>query len=517
MCLIWYVRPIFVIFKEIRLVMKLHIDESKEYLVIDECTQKEYDQLCISYNKDVKNARFSPNFKSGSWDGKINFMKGKYLPASTYKYLFGICEEFGFNCEIDGLEDLFDNDIDYDEFKEWCDDFFKDSEKKPRYYQIDAAYKGLKYRRCMLQLATSAGKTYIAFMIIAWLLTHRNVKKIMMVVPGIDLVLQPTADFTEYNNGKLDLKIQQVYSGCRKVTNANIYIGTYQSLRTECAEFFNQFDVVITDEVHKACSKSQIKIMDQCKFPYRIGLSGTIPTTKYADGLTLETNFGPIVVDIKAKQLQEEGFISNCKISQIRLNYTSDQQKEAFKNAKKQLVKIGKGKDMYHLESKYVNESEKRFYIISKLIANTKQNTMVLFNGKDYGKKLFKWLKENTNKMIYYIDGDIDKKVREEIRKRMEMKDDVILVASFGTSSTGISINRIFNIFFITSYKSISTILQSVGRGLRKSDKINKDFVNIYDISDDLYSGCYEMAHARERIKIYEGQGFPFEIKKIKM
>ena len=113
--------------------MKLHIDESKEYLVIDECTQKEYDQLCISYNKDVKNARFSPNFKSGSWDGKINFMKGKYLPASTYKYLFGICEEFGFNCEIDGLEDLFDNDIDYDEFKEWCDDFFKDSEKKPRY------------------------------------------------------------------------------------------------------------------------------------------------------------------------------------------------------------------------------------------------------------------------------------------------------------------------------------------------------------------------------------------------
>ena len=497
--------------------MKLHIDDTKEFLVIDECTQQEYDQLKISYNKDVKKARFSPQFKAGTWDGKINFLRNKYLPASTYHYLFSLAEEFGFPCEISNLDCLFDNDIDYDEFKDWCDEFFKDAEKKPRYYQVDSAYRGLKYRRCMLQLATSAGKTFIAFMMIAWLMTHRNVKKVMMVVPGIDLVLQPTADFNEYNNGKLDIKIQQIFSGCKVTPDANIYIGTYQSLRSECASFFQQFDMVITDEVHKACSASQIKIMDQCKFPYRIGLSGTIPTTKYADGLTLVSNFGPIVVDIKAKQLQEEGFISDCKITQVRLDYTTDKQKDAFKNAKKNQVKIGKVKDMFQLESKFVNESEKRFFIIAKLIAATKKNTMVLFNGKDYGQKLFKWMKENTTKMVYYIDGDIDKKVREEIRKRMEIRDDVVLIASFGTSSTGISINNIFNIFFITSYKSISTILQSIGRGLRKSEKINKFFVNIYDISDNLYSGSYEMAHARERIKIYESQGFPYEIKKLKM
>ena len=146
--------------------MKLHIDDTKEYMIIDECSQVEYDQLCISYNKDVKNARFSPNYKSGSWDGKINFMRGKYLPASSYQYLFNICEQFGFKCEIENLECLFDNDIDYEEFKDWCDDFFKDAKKKPRYYQIDAAYKGLKYKRCMLQLATSAGKTFIAFITI---------------------------------------------------------------------------------------------------------------------------------------------------------------------------------------------------------------------------------------------------------------------------------------------------------------------------------------------------------------
>ena len=497
--------------------MKLHIDETKEYLVIDSCTQQEYNQLCLSYNKDVKNARFSPQYKAGSWDGKINFLKNKYLPATTYQYLFNICNEFGFECEISNLDTLFDNDINYDEFEEWCHEFFKNNEKKPRYYQISSAFKGLKYRRCQLQLCTSAGKTMILFMIFAWLLTHRNIKKIVMIVPKIDLVLQPSGDFLEYNNNQIDIKIQQIYSGCKITPDANVFIGTYQSLCKECPEYFSQFDVCLVDEVHLATNASQIKIQSMIKSPYRIGVSGTIPTTKYADGLTLVSNFGPVLVDIKAKQLQEEGYISNCKITQVRLDYTSDKQKDAFKEAKKSLVKIGKGKDMYQLENKFVNESERRFYIITKLISGTKQNTMVLFKDIEYGKKIFKWLKENTTKMVYYIDGQIDKKVREEIRKRMEIKDDVVLVASFGTSSTGISINKIFNIFFVSSYKSISTVLQSIGRGLRKSEKINKDFVNIYDISDDLYSGCYEMAHARERIKIYEGQGFPYEIKKLKM
>ena len=107
--------------------MKLHIDETKEYLVIDSCTQQEYNQLCLSYNKDVKNARFSPQYKAGSWDGKINFLKNKYLPATTYQYLFNICNEFGFECEISNLDTLFDNDINYDEFEEWCHEFFKNN------------------------------------------------------------------------------------------------------------------------------------------------------------------------------------------------------------------------------------------------------------------------------------------------------------------------------------------------------------------------------------------------------
>ena len=77
--------------------MILHIDDTKKYLVIDRCTQTEYDQLTISYQKYAKNYRFHPKFKSGLWDGKINFIKGQYIPATTYKYLFDLCNEYNFD------------------------------------------------------------------------------------------------------------------------------------------------------------------------------------------------------------------------------------------------------------------------------------------------------------------------------------------------------------------------------------------------------------------------------------
>ena len=497
--------------------MLLHIDDTKKYLVIDRCTQVEYDQLILSYQKYAKNYKFHPKYKSGLWDGKINFIKGQYIPATTYKYLFDLCSEYNFDCEINGLESIIDEDINFEDFKTWGDDFFKDTKWKPRYYQIDSAYSIIKYRRCMGNSCTSSGKTLLSFMIFAYLLTHKKVNKILVVVPTVGLVLQTSGDYEEYNSDKLPINIQQVYSGCKYRDNTNIVVGTYQTLTKEPKEFFDQFDCVFVDEVHKGSCTSIQKILDNCNYEYKFGLSGTIPNMKTAEGLTLCSSLGPIVFNITASQLQDEGYISNCKITQVRLNYTNDEQKESFKNAKKQLTKVGKGADMYRIETKFINESQKRFNVITKLISKTDKNTMVLFKEIDYGKQLFKWLKENTNKMVYYIDGQISTEVREEIRKRMELKNDVILVASFGTSSTGISINNIFNIFFVSSYKSTSTILQSIGRGLRKSDAIGKDFVNIYDISDDLYTGCYEMSHARERIKIYESQCFPYEVKKLKI
>ena len=149
--------------------MRLHIDDTNELLVIDECTTQEYEQLKVSYNKNVKNARFSPKFKNNLWDGKINFMVGRYLPATTYAYLMEVCKQYNFECEIDGLANMFDLDLDFDEFKECMEDLFEKSPKKPRYYQIDAAFNMLRNRNCMIQIATGGGKTLLMACIILYM------------------------------------------------------------------------------------------------------------------------------------------------------------------------------------------------------------------------------------------------------------------------------------------------------------------------------------------------------------
>jgi type I site-specific restriction endonuclease len=103
----------------------------------------------------------------------------------------------------------------------------------------------------------------------------------------------------------------------------------------------------------------------------------------------------------------------------------------------------------------------------------------------------------------------------------MEAGDDVIIVASYGTFSTGISIRNIHNIFFTESFKSEVIIRQSIGRGLRKHH--SKELVKIYDFVDDFrYKDSdidwvnYTYRHGTERRKIYKEEQFPYEVQDVK-
>lgn len=228
--------------------MDLTLSENKKFLIIDSCTEAEYKQLKLSLTKKIEGWRFHPLVKKGLWDGTICFLKGSRIPSGLWKEVKDICEEFKFEYNVKGLKNLFNINIDKEDFILWCDDFFNDLPYKPRYYQIDAAYKIIKYRRCLAELATSAGKTLISYIVIAYLLKELQYKKILMIVPNVNLVLQSSGDFEEYNNDKLNLKIQQVYAGAKVKNESNIVVGTFQSLVKMEQEFYDQFDIVFVDE-----------------------------------------------------------------------------------------------------------------------------------------------------------------------------------------------------------------------------------------------------------------------------
>jgi superfamily II DNA or RNA helicase len=172
------------------------------------------------------------------------------------------------------------------------------------------------------------------------------------------------------------------------------------------------------------------------------------------------------------------------------------------------------------MEKEYIHNSEKRTEFIKKIVNKCESNTLLLFHTIEYGQKIFNELSKSlTDKEFYYIDGEVSGKKREEIKKIMEITNDgkvKVLVASYGTMSVGVSVNAIFNVIFVDSFKSEQIIIQSIGRSLRlhadKKKAIIFDLVDVFsskEMSNILYS------HFKERIKFYDKREYPYSITKI--
>lgn len=499
--------------------MELTLTDDNQFLRIDQATELELEQLNISLTRRIEAWKFNPLVKKGIWDGYISYVKDdKWIPAGLWQEITKICKQYKYELKINGVTRMFDKDINAESFEQWALEFFENHPDgiTPRDYQIEAAFNILKFRRSLSELATSAGKTLISFLTVAYMLEKEKAKKILFVVPNVSLVVQATEDFGEYNHeNRVKMLIQQIYSGQKIKQNRNIVVGTYQSLVKKPKEFFEEFDAVIVDETHKAKSNSIKTILQKCtNAVYRYGLSGTIPKDNTLDRLTLMSQTGPLITEVKASFLQKEGHIAGCNVKIVEMNYAPEASKQAFMEL---ATNRYDSKDVFTLEQNYIINSTGRLNFITKIIAKVPNNSLVLFHRIEHGKKLYEMLRQRSDKKVYYVDGGTNTDIREEYKAKMEAGDDVVIIASYGTFSTGISIKKIHNIFFTESFKSEVIIRQSIGRGLRQHE--SKDAVNIIDFVDDLrYDGWenYLYRHATARQKIYKQEKFSYQIKKVR-
>lgn len=498
--------------------MKLELSEDNKYLIIVEATDIEFEQLRICLTRKVNGWRFHPLVKQGHWDGCVSYLiKDKFIPAGLWKEITDICKKYNFDIEIDGIRRLFDNSIKYEEFEEWVKTHFKDFNMEIRSYQIEAAYKVLKNRVCVAELATSAGKTLISYIIVSYLLQKELCKKILFIVPNVSLVTQGVGDFKMYARfveNPVKIKFQEVYSGQAVKPEYNFVIGTYQSLSKKSKEYFEDFDAVIVDETHKVKAQSIKQILEKCTTAvYRFGLSGTIPKPETLDRLTLMSYTGPLITEVSANYLASEGFVTKCRVQVIEMDYATDEVKAAFAN----ISRSSGRKELYQMEQDYMIKNDDRLKFISNVIGRSTKSSLVLFHRIEHGQKLYKLLREKFKRPIYYVDGGTGTDTRDTYKDRMEKNDDVILIASFGTFSTGISIKNIHNIFFTESFKSEIVVRQSIGRGLRLHK--DKELLTIIDFVDNFsYDGwdSYLYKHGKERQRIYKEQKFSYAVKQVK-
>jgi superfamily II DNA or RNA helicase len=373
----------------------------------------------------------------------------------------------------------------------------------PRDYQQMAYEYGVENHRAVFVSPTASGKSLIIFMLAQYHMRHD--RNILVIVPTTSLVFQMKTDFEKYSTESLD--IHCISDGAKKESESPIIISTWQSIYKNPAEYFEQFDFVFGDEAHLFKAKSLTTIMTGLtNASYRIGCTGTLDGTQ-THKLVLEGLFGPVFKSTTTAELIENKQLADFRIKCLVLKYS-----EA-------ICKESKSWD-YLKEIGYIVKSQQRNEFIRNLVLSLEGNSLVLFQlVEKHGKQLHSMIAEKAkNRHVFFVYGGTDVEIRESVREITEKENNAIIVASYGTFSTGVNIRNLHNVIFASPSKSRVRNLQSIGRGLRIGD--NKKEAVLFDIADDFRVGKhvnFTLKHFIERVKIYDEEKFKYKFYNIEV
>lgn len=481
----------------------LILHKKNEAFIKVECDRSTAQELSIYFEFYVPGYQFVPAYKNKIWDGKIRLfdLRTYTIYHGLVPYIEKFCSEREYTIEIDPDINCTEN------FSAIEADEFAKSLKLPhevRDYQLKSFIQAIRNRRILLLSPTASGKSLILYLIVRFL--QQEHKRGLLIVPTTSLVEQMYSDFESYGYDS-DEHCHRQYSGKEKHTRKFLTITTWQSIYKNDKEYFEQFDFVLGDEAHQFKAKSLTTILSGCtNAKYRIGTTGTLDGTN-THKLVLEGLFGPVYKATSTAELIDKGQLASFKIKCLVLKYPDPICKEA------------RSWD-YNNEMDYIVGNKARNEFIRNLTLSLTGNSLVLFQFVEkHGKQLHEIIKDSAGKRkVFFVFGGTDVEVRESVRAITERENDAIIVASYGTFSTGVNIRNLHNIIFASPSKSRVRNLQSIGRGLRLGD--NKEEATLFDIADDFRIGKfanYTLKHFVERVKIYDEEKFNYKFYNIEL
>ena len=555
----------------------IRVHKFDEVYVRVDCDESIAMELTEYFSFFVPGYRFMPLFRSKQWDGKVRLFNRRnhmiYAGLVPYIQEFAKTREAEVVFENDPVYGSADDlqTIDPADLAEFITNLalHAHGEKiEPRPHQLVAISHALKHKRMMLLSPTASGKSLIIYAVIRWFLDHPipgRPEKVLLIVPTTSLCSQMQSDFADYSakdknwNAKdhigvimegrsknptvtkyriiladksikefyqndevvtkrgvvlvqdllssdelLSMKIEKIE---KIVTEPEITITTWQSIFRLPPLWFKPYGMVIGDEAHTFKAKCLTSIMEKLHdASYRIGTTGTLDGT-VTHKLVLEGLFGPVYQVTTTRELIDLDHLADFTIDIALLKYPEE------------ICKACKSLSYADELDMIVRYSHRNRFIRNLALAQN-GNTLVLYNFVEkHGKPLHAMIVEKlngTNRKVFFVSGGVEAEIREQIRAIVEKESDAIIVASLGTFSTGINIRNLHNIIFASPSKSQIRILQSIGRGLRKSD--NGKATKIYDIADDLHykkHRNYTLEHAGERVKLYAKEQFKYTITEV--
>jgi len=471
------------------------IQKKNEVYLTIECEPHVGHELADQFTFEVPQAKFMSAYKKRYWDGKIKlFSPGTgEIYVGLLPYITSFCEEKGYEVilkdnEFYGLPSTVDEFITPEGIGEYIKSL--NLPHKVRDYQYKGIYEALRNKRKLLLSPTGSGKSLMIYALTRFWAAKKL--QTLIVVPTTSLVEQMSKDFQDYGwNAKHHC--HKVYAGTDPRSDKDVIITTWQSVYKLPKTYFERFGAIIGDEAHLFKAKSLTSIMNKlhdCK--YRVGFTGTLDGTQ-TNRLVLEGVFGTVDKVTKTEKLIKQGHLSEFEIKVLLLKHD----KQKF--------------DTYQDEMDYLVEHEGRNKFIRNLVCDLSGNTLVLFNYVErHGMPLFELINNKVGKdrLVFLVHGGVDTEDREKARQIAETTHDSIIVASYGTFSTGINIRNLHNVVFASPSKSKIRNLQSIGRVLRKGDHKTKAI--LYDIADDIGKN-YTLNHLIERVKLYNEENFNYE------
>lgn len=474
-------------------------DETYDRIICDPGVGQEINDY---FTFKVPGAQFMPAVKNKVWDGKIRIYKMVHglLYCGLRSRLEVFCRERNYIIE-------YDFDTSHTEFSLVKAEAFTKSLKltlEPRDYQLKAFTAGVREGRALFLSPTASGKSFIIYLLLRYYKRYQNTRN-LVIVPTVSLVHQMTSDFESYSGNKED--VHKIYGGQSSTTHARTVVTTWQSIYKLPKEWFDQFDLVIGDEAHLFKAKSMVTIMEKmngCK--YKFGFTGTLDGSVCHE-LILEGLFGPVRRVTTTAELIDQKHLADFQIKALVLSYEDS-------------IKQAMSKASYQDEIDFIVRNDSRNKFIKNLALSLNGNTLLLFQYVEkHGKILNDMLTASANgRKIFFVHGGVNGDEREDVRRIVETENDAIIVASYGVFSTGVNIKNLSNVIFSSPSKSRIRNLQSIGRGLRRSE--TKTAAVLYDIADDLTWKTrknYTILHFVERIKIYGEEKFPYKIYRIKI
>jgi len=456
-------------------------------------------ELRDHFKFEVPGAKFMPQYRGRNWNGEIHLfdIRSKQIYVGLLDKVINFCEQFNYTYKFEnnkfyGQPFEVNGGISLEGVKDYMSSICSHT---PRDYQVDGVYDALKYNRKLLISPTASGKSLMIYSIVRYYVDKGQ--KILLVVPTTSLVEQMYKDFEDYGWDS-ESYCHKIYSGREKTNEHSVTITTWQSIYKLERSFFEDYNVIIGDEAHLFKSKSLIQIMTKLHHAkYRFGFTGTLDGTQ-THKWVLEGLFGPSYKVTRTDELMKQGHLSQLDIQCIVLKHSP----QKF--------------DVYEDEIQYLISHEQRNRFIKNLTLDLKGNTLVLYSRVEtHGAILYENINKNkqSDRKVFFIHGGVSAEERELVREITEKEKNAIIVASYGTFSTGINIKNLHNVIFASPSKSRIRNLQSIGRVLRKGkDKVK---ATLYDIADDCTCNSrknYTLNHFIERIKIYNEEKFNYEI-----